>query len=55
MLLEFKKIFVILLLQKKGDFILKVKSNQKDLKDEVKTYFDLGLKRDDVSYWGNKL
>lgn len=32
---------------KKGNFILKVKDNQKDLKDDIKTYFDLGLKRDD--------
>lgn len=34
---------------KKGDYILKVKDNQKDLKDDVKTYFDLGLKREDTS------
>lgn len=34
---------------KKGDYILKVKNNQKDLKDDIKTYFDLGLKRDDAS------
>lgn len=34
---------------KKGDYILKVKDNQKDLKDDIKTYFDLGLKRDDTS------
>ena len=33
---------------KKGDYILKVKDNQKDLKDDIKTYFDLGLKRDDT-------
>lgn len=26
--------------------MLKVKDNQKDLKDDIKTYFDLGLKRD---------
>ena len=32
---------------KKGNFILKVKDNKKDLKDDIKTYFDLGLKRDD--------
>lgn len=38
---------------KKGDFILKVKDNQKDLKDDIKTYFDLGLKRDDsnIAIW----
>ena len=30
------------------NYILKVKNNQKDLKDDIKTYFDLGLKRDDV-------
>lgn len=35
--------------EKKGDYILKVKDNQKDLKDDIKTYFDLGLKRDDSS------
>lgn len=34
---------------KKGEYILKVKDNQKDLKDDIKTYFDLGLKRDDSS------
>ena len=33
---------------KKGDYILKVKDNQKDLKDDMKTYFDLGLKREDT-------
>lgn len=38
---------------KKGDYILKVKDNQKDLKDDIKTYFDLGLKRDDsnIAIW----
>ncbi len=35
--------------EKKGDYILKVKDNQKDLKDDIKTYFDLGLKSDDVN------
>lgn len=35
--------------EKKGDYILKVKDNQKDLKDDIKTYFDLGLKRDDIN------
>lgn len=35
--------------EKKGDYILKVKDNQKDLKDDIKTYFDLGLKRDEVN------
>ena len=35
--------------EKKGEYILKVKDNQKDLKDDIKTYFDLGLKRDDSS------
>lgn len=35
--------------EKKGDYILKVKDNQKDLKDDIRTYFDLGLKRDDTS------
>ncbi len=39
--------------EKKGDFILKVKDNQKDLKDDIKTYFDLGVKRDDsnIAIW----
>lgn len=32
--------------EKKGDYILKVKENQKDLRDDIKVYFDLGLKRD---------
>lgn len=32
--------------EKKAAYILKVKDNQKDLKDDIKTYFDLGLKRD---------
>ncbi len=34
---------------KKGKYILKVKDNQKDLKDNIKTYFDLGIKRDDTN------
>ena len=34
--------------EKKGHFILKVKDNQKDLKDDIKTYFDLGLKEDSL-------
>ena len=33
--------------EKKGNYILKVKDNQKDLRDDIKTYFDLGLKRDE--------
>lgn len=39
--------------EKKGDFILKVKDNQKDLKDDIKTYFDLGIQRDDsnIAIW----
>ena len=39
--------------EKQGDYILKVKDNQKDLKDDIKTYFDLGLKRDDsnIAIW----
>lgn len=39
--------------EKNGQFILKVKDNQKDLKDDIKTYFDLGLKREDteISIW----
>ena len=34
--------------EKKGNYILKVKNNQKDLKDDITTYFNLGLKRDDI-------
>ncbi len=34
---------------KNGDYMLKVKDNQKDLKDDIKTYFDLGIKREDTS------
>lgn len=39
--------------EKKGDFILKVKDNQKDLKDDIQTYFNLGLKREDteIAIW----
>lgn len=39
--------------EKNGDYILKVKDNQKDLKDDIKTYFDLGLKKDDpdIAIW----
>lgn len=39
--------------EKKGNFILKVKNNQKDLKDDIQTYFNLGLKRDDteIAIW----
>ena len=38
---------------KKGNYILKVKDNQKDLKDDIKTYFNLGLKRDytNIAIW----
>lgn len=32
--------------ERKSSYMLKVKDNQKDLKDDIKTYFDLGLKRD---------
>lgn len=32
--------------EKKAAYILKVKDNQKDLKDDIKTYFDLGIKND---------
>ena len=31
---------------KKGFYVLKVKDNQKELKDDIKTYFDLGLKEE---------
>ena len=34
--------------EKKASYILKVKDNQKDLKDDIKTYFDLELKRDSI-------
>lgn len=39
--------------EKKGDFILKVKDNQKDLKDDIQTFFNLGLKREDteIAVW----
>lgn len=33
-------------IEKKAAYILKVKDNQKDLKDDIKTYFDLELKKD---------
>ena len=47
MLLAIKKILLIKLFTgKKADYILKVKDNQKDLKDDIKTYFDLELKND---------
>ena len=38
---------------KKGNYILKVKNNQKDLRDDIKTFFDLGLKKDDtdIAIW----
>ena len=34
--------------EKKGNYILKVKNDQKDLKDDIKTYFNLRLKREDT-------
>ena len=39
--------------EKKGNYILKVENNQKDLKDDIKTYFNLGLKREDtdIAIW----
>ena len=39
--------------EKNGNYILKVKDNQKDLRDDIKTYFDLGLKKDasDIAIW----
>lgn len=33
---------------KKGNYILKVKDNQKALNDDIKTYFDIGIKREDT-------
>lgn len=35
-----------IVIDKKAAYILKVKDNQKDLKDDIKTYFDLELKKD---------
>lgn len=35
--------------EKRGNYILKVKNNQKDLLDDIKVYFNLGLKRDDLN------
>ena len=35
-----------LIVSKKGNYILKAKDNQKDLCDDIKTYFTLGLKND---------
>lgn len=32
--------------EKNGQYILKVKDNQQELKDDIKTYFELGLKED---------
>ncbi|MDE5539236.1 MAG: ISAs1 family transposase, partial [Bacilli bacterium] len=36
----------IIVINKKASYILKVKDNQKDLKDDIKTYFDLEIKKD---------
>lgn len=33
---------------KKSNYILKIKNNKKDLKDDIKTYFNLRLKREDT-------
>ena len=35
-----------IVIDQKAAYILKVKDNQKDLKDDIKTYFDLELKKD---------
>lgn len=35
-----------IVINKKASYILKVKDNQKDLKDDIKAYFDLELKKD---------
>lgn len=35
------------IVSKKADYILKVKNNQRDLRDDIKTYFNLSIKRDD--------
>ena len=35
-----------LIISKKGQYILKVKDNQQELKDDIKTYFELGLQED---------
>ena len=37
------------IVDKGGIYILKVKNNQKDLLDDIRTYFNLGLKRDDTN------
>lgn len=34
------------IIENKGDYILKVKDNQKDLKDDIKTYFDMNKDED---------
>ena len=34
------------IVDKKGYYVLKVKDNQKELRDDIKTYFDLGLKEE---------
>ena len=34
--------------EKKEHFVLKAKDNPKNLKDDIKTYFDLGLKDDSL-------
>lgn len=34
------------IVEQNADFILKVKDNQKDLKDDIQTYFNLSLKKD---------
>ena len=35
-----------LIISKKGQYILKVKDNQQELKDDIKTYFEFGLQED---------
>jgi len=36
------------IVDKKGNYVLKVKDNQKDLKDDIKTYFDLNNKEENL-------
>ena len=46
--MEHKTKLLIKLLKKNGNYILKVKSNQKDLLDDIKTYFDIELKNENL-------
>lgn len=37
------------IVDKKGDYVLKVKNNQKDLKDDIKRYFDFNSKEENLN------